>query len=1013
MFRRRLTLRVSLLILVTTAVVAACLAITGITYRMSLETARRMAGAVFADVAQRTQERVDGLMTATLSFAELGAALPGIGDAPREDPLLHPGFAPMTRMLAIDSSLYSVFVGRDDGGFVQWIAVRGDARVAERLHAPRGTALIGRTVLPAPAGRTQHWVFLDAAGKAIGRRADADTDFDPRERFWFRDARPTDSVILSRPYIFHSSMTPGLTAARTVAGGGAVFGADVTLDGLTAFVSALRVSAHGRLYVFDEGLAQLAPPPGDAAADPRRDAVLDLARQETQAAAPPQDAVSGLARQETQAGAPVVLDVKGTDCIADVAVWRGPGGRRIHVGVIAPVADFAEQLDRLARHVLLVGLIVLVGMSPLIYLLSRSVARSVDGLAADADRIRRFDFSEAGDRSSFITEFDLLAEAFHMMRGSLRTRSRELAVAQAKLERMIGLGIAMSGERDVDRLLETIMIGAKEIAGAEGSTLFLRTERDTLRFTIVHNDPLKLRQGSDDAVAGLADVPLFDADGAPNRGNVVSLAVNEKRSIAIDDPYGSEGFDFSGPRAFDARFGYRTRSILTVPLMPRGGEVVGALQLINARDPDTGEPVAFSPGVRAFVEALAAQAAVALDNSNLLDALDRMVDGMTRMVAHAVDAKSPYTGAHCVRVPELALMLAEAASRSQHGPFADFAFTSPEQWREFRVGAWLHDCGKVTTPEYVIDKATKLETVVNRIHEVRTRFEVLLRDAEIARLRAELAGDDAAAADAELAERQRQLREDFAFVAACNVGTEWMADADIERLKRIAAATWMRNFSDRLGLSEGERSRLSGIPERPLPAEERLLADRPEHVVPRSPDDPMFDPDYAFNLKAPKNRLDFGEVYNLSIRRGTLTEEERSIVNDHIVQTIVMLDNLRLPKYLRRVPEYAGTHHETLTGSGYPFGLTAADLSIPARIMAVADIFEALTASDRPYKKAKTLSEAVGILADFAHRRAIDPEVFRLFLESGVYRRYADRFLSPEQIDEVDEAACLATASVE
>jgi HD-GYP domain-containing protein (c-di-GMP phosphodiesterase class II) len=948
-----------------------------------------MAGAVFADVAERTQERVDDLMTATLSFAELGAALPDVSAPPAADPLHHPGVAPMTRMLAIDPSLYSVFVGRDDGAFLQWIAVRGDPRIALRLQAPEGTVLVGRTVQPTSAGRVQNWVFLNASGETIGRRADADTDFDPRERFWFRDARPADAVTLSQPYIFHSSMTPGLTAARTAREGGAVFGADVTLDGLAAFVSALRVSEHGRLYVFDEEMTQLAPYPADDA-DARRNALLDLARQE--------------GGEDTR-----IVDVEGVTCIADLAVWQGPGGRRIHIGVIAPVSDFAEQLDRLARHVLLVGLLVLVGMSPLIYLLSRSVARSVDGLASDADRIRRFDFSETADRSSFITEFDLLAEAFHLMRGSLRTRSRELALAQAKLERMLTLGIAMSAERDADRLLETIMVGAKEIAGAEGSTLFLRTDRDTLRFMIVHNDPLNLRLSSGDEVVGLADVPLFATDGAPNRANVVSVVVNEKRTIAIDDPYGSEGFDFSGPRAFDTCFNYRTRSILTVPLMPRGGEVVGALQLVNARDPDTGEPVPFSPGVRAFVEALAAQAAVALDNRNLLDALDRMVEGMTRMVAYAVDAKSPYTGAHCVRVPELAMMLAEAASRATQGPFADFAFTTPEQWREFRVGAWLHDCGKVTTPEFVIDKATKLETVVNRIHEVRTRFEVLSRDAEIARLQTVLLGGDVATADAMLAERQRQLREDFAFVAACNVGTESMADADIERLKRIAATTWMRTFSDRLGLSEGERIRLAGIPERPLPAEEHLLADRPEHVVPRTPDDPVANPDYAFNLKAPANRFNFGEVYNLSIRRGTLTEEERAIVNDHIVQTIVMLDNLKLPKDLRRVPEYAGTHHETLTGSGYPFGLTGAQLSIPARIMAVADIFEALTASDRPYKKAKTLSDAVNILADFARRRAIDPDVFRLFLESGVYRRYAERFLSPEQIDAVDEAACIAS----
>ena len=991
MFRHRLSLRVSLMILVTAAVVVACLATTGITYRMSRETAQRMAGAVFADVAGRIQERIDDLMTDTLSSAELGATLPGIADPPGNAPLRHPGFAPMTRMLAIDPALYSVFVGRDDGAFLQWIAPRGEAEILTRLQAPAGTTLIGRTVSPTPAGRVQTWVFLDAGGREIGRRTDSETDFDPRKRFWFRDARRGDAVILSHPYVFHSSKTPGLTAARVVRDGGAVFGADVTLDGLSAFLAALRVSDHGRLYVFDGELAQLAPPPAPKGTDPWRDALADLARR-------------------NEHGGVRVVQVNGETSLAEVTLWQGPDGRHIHVGMISPTADFAEPLDALARHVLLVGFLVLLGLSPLIYALSRSVARSVDGLASDADRIRHFDFSGIGDRSSFITEFDLLAEAFRLMRNSLQTRSRQLAVAQAKLERMISLGIAMSGERNLERLLETIMVGAKEIAGAEGSTLFLRTGRETLRFMIVHNDILNLRLNGGDQEAGLADVPLFLEGGTPNRNNVVSVAVHEKRTIAIDDLDEDKSFDFTGPRTFDTHFGYHTRSILTIPLIPRGGKVVGALQLVNARTPE-GTPVSFSSEACALSEALAAQVAVALDNHNLLDALDGMVNGMTRMVAHAVDAKSPYTGAHCTRVPELALMLAEAASNMTSGPFADFAFTSSEQWREFRIGAWLHDCGKVTTPEYVIDKATKLETVTNRIHEIRTRFEVLLRDAEIERLARILAGGDSTEADSEFARRRKRLDDDFSFVAACNVGSEWMADKDIERLKRIAVTTWTRNFSDRLGLSEGERIRLAGIPESVLPTEEHLLADRPEHVVSRPKADPLADPAYAFNLKAPENLFNHGEVYNLSIRHGTLTEEERVIVKQHIVQTIVMLDTLKLPDYLQRIPEYAGTHHETLTGSGYPRGLTEKDLSIPARIMAVADIFEALTASERPYKRAKPLSEAVAILADFARRRAIDPDVFRLFLESGVYRRYAQRFLSPAQIDDVDVDACLASVA--
>lgn len=361
-------------------------------------------------------------------------------------------------------------------------------------------------------------------------------------------------------------------------------------------------------------------------------------------------------------------------------------------------------------------------------------------------------------------------------------------------------------------------------------------------------------------------------------------------------------------------------------------------------------------------------------------------------------------------MPELALMLAEAAHEDE-GPFADFRFNTADEWREFRMGAWLHDCGKVTTPEYVIDKATKLETINNRIHEIRTRFEVLLRDSEIERLQAILAGQNPTQANTRHTERQAQLKEDFRFLAEINLGATPLTDADLARLEQLADTTWLRHFDDRLGVSAAEAERLAheSVPE--LPVREPLLANKPRHIFARDTSLAP-DPRYGFKMAMPEKLYDHGELYNLSVRRGTLTQEERYKINEHMLSTIMMLENMSFPKSLRRVPEYAGTHHETLTGTGYPRQLTGAELSIPSRIMAIADIFEALTAPDRPYKKPNTVSEAIKVLYDLKIRGQIDAGLFDLFLSSGLYARYAQKFLTPEQIDEVQIATYLGPVVV-
>ena len=383
-----------------------------------------------------------------------------------------------------------------------------------------------------------------------------------------------------------------------------------------------------------------------------------------------------------------------------------------------------------------------------------------------------------------------------------------------------------------------------------------------------------------------------------------------------------------------------------------------------------------------------------------------LIDSFIKILAGAIDAKSPYTGAHCERLPEVAVKLAQAAHDSDKGSLSEFSFDTPEQWREFQVAAWLHDCGKVVTPEYVVDKATKLETIHNRIHEIRTRFEILHRDATIDFLQkcAEQPDHQEKFHQALLAKHQH-LQEDFAFLAECNVGGEFMDDGKIERIQAIAQTTWIRHFDDRLGLSQVEEHRIKklGLPAQSLPVTEHLLSDKLEHCIER--DKAVDEQKYqalGSKMPVPDLSMNAGEIYNLSIRKGTLTNEERFTINEHILETIRMLGQIPFTDDLKRVPEYAAGHHERMDGKGYPRQLTRDQLSIPARIIAISDVFEALTASDRPYKKAKTLSESLKIMYFMKKEGHLDPELFDLFLKTNIYQDYAKRFLQPEQYDEVD-----------
>ncbi len=508
-----------------------------------------------------------------------------------------------------------------------------------------------------------------------------------------------------------------------------------------------------------------------------------------------------------------------------------------------------------------------------------------------------------------------------------------------RFETLNAIGVALSSERDLKRLLELILEAARGFARADGGTLY-RIEDDHLVFEVVRNETLGFHMGGKSGRAiDFQPLPLYDKDGGGNHSMVVAHAALTGKTVNIPDAYSALGYDFAGTRAFDQQLGYRSQSFLTVPMNNSSGEVIGVLQLINSRD-EKGAVRPFSHADQQLVESLASQAAIALNNRLLSEQQERLFESLISLINSAIDEKSPYTGGHCERVPMLTMMLAEAVDRNTSGPLSHFQMNDADRY-ELKIAGLLHDCGKITTPVHVVDKATKLQTLFDRVELIDTRFEVLLRDTEIAFLKGEIDAE-------ERARREQSLLADREAVRVSNIGSEFMQDAQLKVIQDLATRTWTP-------VGEAERSFLSA-----------------------------------------------DELENLTIRKGTLTRAEREIINHHIVVTIKMLEALPWPKHLMRVPEYAGGHHERMDGKGYPRGLKREEMSIQARIMGIADIFEALTAGDRPYKLGKPLSESIRILGLMMQDNHIDADIFEIFLRERVYLRYAKRFLPPAQIDRID-----------
>ena len=867
----------------------------------------------------------------------------------------------------------AAYVGYADGGFVLLRPVP-DAATRKLLNAPKQTAYHAQIIDFDQFGqRRATLLFFDDRLHELSRSQPAVFDFDPRVRPWYRLARVAGEVVMTKPYTFFLTRSPGMTMAlRTDAG--SVVGIDVTLQQVAQTLSAARVYPGMELVLFDDSRHVLANPGGRTAKAARKGTGLELPT-----------------LSDSDVGVLADLQPAASDAAPTTQDIRSDGGRIwktvvlplptrrgvLSLGVAVPIDELLAGAYAIRDRGLLAALGVLLLALPLTWWVARSIARTLREVTREAREIEMFKLDGTPAGPSRVLEVDQLSSAVTRMRDTIR--------------RFLDISSSLAAERDFPTLLRRVVRETASITGASGGLVYL-----------LDADNKRLRPASfvppADREASMPDSPV-DA----NASAASTDALRENRTVVKMIEPGQHGPDTA---YLENLYPGSAVLLLAFPLRTRDGVISGVLVLFS--------PKATAPSNEhvGFAEALSGTAAVAIENQQLLEARKALLDAFIKLIAGAIDAKSPYTGGHCARVPELTMMLAQSACDARDGPLQDFAL-SPEEWEELQIASWLHDCGKVTTPEYVVDKATKLETISDRIHEVRTRFEVLKRDVEIEHWKAVAAGADAIASDARRSAAIKVLDEEFAFVAACNLGGESLSQERVQRLHEIGARTWLRTLDDRIGISHEEKTRKAATPPAALPVLERLLADKPEHLVPHGPhDEHAHDERFNFRMQVPEHKYNRGELHNLSVARGTLTDEERYVINHHIVQTITMLSQLPFPKHLRRVPEIAGGHHETMIGTGYPRRLSRKDMSWTTRMMAIADIFEALTAADRPYKQGKMLSEAIRIMSAMKRARHIDSDLFDLFLTSGTYRRYAERFLRPEQIDAVDIQRHLGSAAM-
>jgi HD-GYP domain-containing protein (c-di-GMP phosphodiesterase class II) len=980
-----LHVHVSTLFMVLILVVGSLLGFVG--YRM----ADRLISSVSADLAQRISRETSSELRLLTEPAHTALQLLQF------DPLagLTQFEQRMARLPLIKATLdhtpasASIFFGYPTGDYF-FVRRLHDAQEREQFQAPAGAHYMVRSIERQGATPRGRQLYLNSQMQVLSALSVPDyaRGYDPRNRSWYRQALRNSEVHVTDPYLFYTDRQVGITLSRQSRhASGTVIGLDIQLRTLGAGMARQKLTPHSQLVlvnaqgeVFAHENSFIVPRGGSH----DRPALTHLARFGV-------PVLTELSKHLQLSQVPATGSLQQVVSLPDGS-WQVTlnslpmlGSTPLLLINAVPRHELLATVYQEGRVAIIAALLIILGAIVLAWRFARGISRPLSGLVKEAESIRHFDFGQTVPLRSYVLEVNTLARTVGEMKRTIR--------------QFLEISSAISGEKHFDRLLPRLLGETVSAVNAAAGVLYLREDGglkpacaqgidgqaiDAAALQRLHRLALPNPKEPSAAPRPEQDVPLLGL--ALSQGRVLSGPLQPVDMLTL-------GLSELGEQPWPPH-------AMAVPLLNRQRDLVGAM-LILSETPSEKDRAS-------FLGALSGTAAVALEAQSLISEQKALFDALIQLIANAIDTKSAYTGGHCARVPELTRMLAEAACEAREGPYASFHLND-EGWETLRMAAWLHDCGKITTPEYVVDKATKLEALYNRIHEVRMRFEVLKRDAELHCLQGILEGGDEAACRQNLARTLTELDEDFAFVARCNLGSEAMAPEDQQRLLEVAQRTWQRTLDDRLGLSPLELQRHPQDVALPLPVTESVLADKPQHRMERPVHDQMPKDDrWGFRMAEPKLLYNQGELYNLRVGYGTLTEEERFKINQHIVQTEVMLRQLPFPPHLTHVPEIAAGHHEKMDGTGYPKGLHHEQLRPETRMLAIADIFEALTASDRPYKKPKKLSEAIEILNRMSQRGHIDPALFALFLSSGVYRVYAERFLDPSQIDDVPVTTYLA-----
>jgi HD-GYP domain-containing protein (c-di-GMP phosphodiesterase class II) len=877
----------------------------------------------------------------------------------------------LSKALNVNDVVSGYSVGYENGDFFM-VRSALDESVREKLKAPPNTSYIVDNIsADLDQKRVRLVIYFDNNLQEISRKHVIDEVYDPRKRSWYQRAIESDKSVTTAPYVFFFLQSPGTSIAiASKRSPGNVIAADITLNDLSQELTENRITPSSELLLLNDSGTVLAYQDPEQLILKRMGEFSDIAKVA--------DLKSGVLQSQLENIEPVE---KGLRFVYADEQWGGAITKfevsddfKLYMLLVAPDKElFPRALE--IRHQLSIITIILILLSlPVIFFSAYKISQPLRKLAIQTRQIRRFDFSAQSSTHSPISELSTLANDMEAMKHTI--------------SHFLNMLNSLAGEQDLDSLIATITRQTLAINAADAAVLYMVNNDSNLI------EPACVMLANDEEAQ--VELPSYHIDqgdsfivqGVNRKGaKLHGLRCNKDEEKEFSPLYRLLGTDIL--------------EVLTLPLNNRAGETTGVLCVINKGENSTNDHAENLEHI-AFMQSLSGFAAVSIESKHSLKSQQNLLASFIKLIAGAIDAKSHHTAGHCSRVPEIAKLLAEQVCLQDKGEFKDFSL-SEAQFEELETASWLHDCGKITTPEYVVDKATKLETLYDRIHEVRMRFEVLKRDAQIRYLQALNEGGDDSKLSVKLNEELSQIDSDFDFIAQCNIGRESMSENHLQRVHEISKITWQRTLDDSIGISFDEITRKRKRDFETLPVTENLLNDRVDHLIEWHKDGMMIDQSkWGFKMPAPKYKYNRGELYNLSISKGTLNSEERFMINDHIIQTITMLDALKFPNNLSNVLEIAGAHHEKVDGTGYPRQLRREQMSECARMLAIADIFEALTARDRPYKRAKTLSEALDIMHKMKLDQHIDGPLFDIFLSSGVFRMYADKYLSAQQMDEVD-----------